>query len=161
MKIREITAEDQSSYLQLFTEGLKNDSESFRISPNDPGDFPIYNGKDSFTLGAFQKDQLIGVVSFHRDGADREKLRHKGWLTRMLVNREFRGQKIGSLLINHLIQKAKQLEGVEQINLTVISPKALKLYEQIGFIVFAEEQNAVKYQNKYYTEYQMVMTLRS
>jgi len=54
----------------------------FRITPTDDlnAPFPTKDTEDSFTLGAFVGSELARIVSFERDGKDREKLRHKGIL---------------------------------------------------------------------------------
>lgn len=159
MIIREIKSSEKETYNLLIQKGLTEDPLSFRISANDPTDFPTKDIPDSFTLGAYDANELIGVVSFYRDGADREKLRHKGWLVRTLVSNGRRGKGIGSALIKAVIERARKLDGMERINLTVMSPTAQKLYEKLGFVCFAEEHEAVKYQGKYLTEYQMSLKL--
>lgn len=140
-----------------------NDHECFRISPNDPLDIPfaVNSSSDAFTLGAFLKNELIGVVSFKREGSNREKLRHKGLLTRMIVTHQHRGKGIGKQLIEEVIQRAIKLDGIEQINLTVIptNEKAKSLYEQFGFQTFASEANAIKWKGRYFTEDQMTLRL--
>ena len=117
---------------------------------------------DSFTLGAYVQDQLVGIVSFTRDGVDREKLRHKGILFRMYVSKEFRGQGIARQLIEKLIEKVKQISDIEQINLTVIAnnDKAKSLYEKLGFVTHGSESNAIKWKAKYFAEDQMTLKIR-
>ena len=146
-------------YLSFFREGLKSDPDNFRIDLRDPEVFPTIDKDDSFTLGAFQDDHLIGVVSFQRDGDNRIKLQHKGWLIRMLVDPSQRGKGVGTSLIQALISQVRLLGDVEQINLTVVSEKSKSLYAHLGFEVFAEEKNAVKSDGIYLTEYQMVLFL--
>lgn len=159
MDIQEITYAEKAQYCLYIRKGLAEDQESFRISPNDPQVFPTKDSVDSFTLGAYECNQIIGVVSFDRDGSDREKLRHKGWLVRMLVDSAHRGKGIGSALILALIGRVRTIEGIERINLTVMSSDARRLYEKLGFVCFAEEPEAVKFEGEYFTEYQMSMKL--
>ncbi|MEQ8471946.1 MAG: GNAT family N-acetyltransferase [Marinoscillum sp.] len=157
--MKEIRSQDRDRYNQFIQQGLREDAESFRISINDPAVFPTEDTSYSFTLGAFENDQIIGVVSFYRDGGDREKLKHKGWLVRMLVASTHRGKGVGSALIQALIERVRHLEGIERINLTVMSPKAKALYEKLGFVCFAEEPEAVKSGEQYCTEFQMSLKL--
>lgn len=159
MTIQEIRSDQADAYTHFFQKGLREDEGSFRISPNDPADFPTEDSAESFTLGAYIGSDLAGVVSFTRDGKDREKIRHKGWMIRMLVAREHRGKGIARALVENLVQRARALEGLEQINLTVISPIAKPLYEKLGFEVFAKEERALKYKGTYITEYQMALRL--
>lgn len=163
MEIKEIQSKDIREYRRFFLNGLFHDETNFRISPDDEKEapFPTIDTADSFTLGAFEDDQLAGIVSFQREGKDREKLRHKGLLFRMYVDSRFRGKGIAQLLIKALLERAEMLKDIEQINLTVVSNNlvAKKLYEKFGFTSFAVEKNALKWKGYYYTEEQMVFFL--
>ena len=77
LEIIEIKSDQIELYKKFLTIGLNNDEENFRITPNDDLNtpFPTKDKVDSFTLGAYYENQLVGVVSFTRDGGDREKLR--------------------------------------------------------------------------------------
>jgi ribosomal protein S18 acetylase RimI-like enzyme len=162
--IIEIKSDQVEHYKQFMTLGLINDEENFRITPNDDlnAPFPTEDTLDSFTLGAYSGNELVGVVSFTRDGKNREKLKHKGILFRMYVSKNFRGQGIAKKLIAEVIERVKQISDIEQINLTVIAnnDKAKKLYEKFGFVTFGSESKAIKWKEKYFTEDQMVLRLQ-
>ncbi|RYF76117.1 MAG: GNAT family N-acetyltransferase, partial [Cytophagaceae bacterium] len=115
--LRLLTEADLSTYRALLMPGLEQDADSFRIAPEDEqhAPFPTQNRPDSFTLGTFVGEQLAGIVSFQREGADRVKLRHKGLLFRMYVSPNFRGQGLAGLLIQEVIDRAHRLDGMEQI----------------------------------------------
>jgi RimJ/RimL family protein N-acetyltransferase len=164
IEIREIYSSDSLAYKQFLMQGLEQDEGNFRISPNDEKEapFPTRDKPDSFTLGAFEGKQWAGIVSFQREGENREKLRHKGLLFRMYISPAFRGKGIGQALIGALLNRVKALEDIEQINLTVVAENvvAKKIYEKQGFRSFAREFHAMKWKGKYYTEEQMVLFLR-
>ena len=164
IKINEIKSDQNVEYKNFLTIGLINDEENFRITPLDDfnSTFPTKNKEDSFTLGAYYENILTGVVSFSRDGNDREKLRHKGILFRMYVSNEYRGKGIAKKLIVELIKRVENSKDIEQINLTVISnnDNAKKLYEKFGFETFGSERNAIKWKGKYFTEDQMTLKLK-
>lgn len=161
--ITELTAKDLELYRQFLNTGLINDEEQFRITVQDDQDapFPTSGRPDSFTLGANVDSTLAGVVSFAREGRDREKLRHKGLLFRMYVGREYRRLGIGRRLIDELLNRVSTLDDIEQVNLTVIAnnDKARNLYEQYGFKTFGTEHNAIKWKGKYFDEDQMALPL--
>lgn len=160
--LRLLTEADLSAYRTLLMPGLEQDADSFRIAPADEQDapFPTHNRPDSFTLGTFVDDQLAGVVSFQREGADRVKLQHKGLLFRMYVSPDFRGQGLAGLLIQAVVDRACQLDGMEQINLTVVTTNpAKRLYERFGFWSFSLEEKAIKWRGTYLTEEAMKLML--
>jgi RimJ/RimL family protein N-acetyltransferase len=162
--ILEIRSEQVALYKQFFMAGLIADEESFRMTPADDINllFPTKDKEDSFTLGAYVDNELAGVVSFAREGIDREKLRHKGLLFRMLVARKFRGQGLANKLIEELLARVKKVDTIEQINFTVIAGNetAKTLYEKFGFEIFSVEHHATKWKGKYFTEEQMVLRLK-
>ena len=135
IQITEINSKDVIRYKEFITKGLIQDENNFRITPSDDLNepFPTNDAEDSFTLGAIMHDSLIGVVSFKREGFNGEKLRHKGLLFRLYVEKDYRKQGIGKKLIYALIDRARKIKGIEQINLTVIANNehAKKMYEKI------------------------------
>ncbi|MES2732327.1 MAG: GNAT family N-acetyltransferase [Bacteroidota bacterium] len=164
MNIIELTIANNYQYKSFFTQGVVAHQDCFRMSPSDEQyePFPTRGTADSFTLGVIsEKGELMGVVSFQREGATREKLRHKGLLFRMYVAADHGGKGVGRQLVAEVISRARKLTGIEQINLTVIASndKAKRLYSQFGFETFSVEKNAIKAGEQYYTEEQMVLFL--
>lgn len=156
---KEITSVHLQEYKKLIQKGLTEDEESFRIAPVDEEkeEFPTKGTPDSFTIGAFSDQNLVGVASFKREGDNRIKLRHKGLLFKILVDSNHRKQGIATNLIQEVIDRVKVLEDIEQVNLTVIptNAHAKKLYEKFGFETYASEPKAVKWKGKYFAEDQM------
>ncbi len=162
--ITELTYAHLQTYKSFLATGLANDTTSFRITVEDDAEarFPTGNRPDSFTLAAYADGLLAGVVSFTRDGADRQKLRHKGILFRMYVSAEHRGRGIAAALISTVVERVKALSDIEQINLTVITnnERAKAIYERAGFETFSSEKNAIKWDGQYFAEDQMVLRVR-
>ncbi|MDW3194989.1 MAG: GNAT family N-acetyltransferase [Cytophagales bacterium] len=165
LEITELTSQQINAYKELILEGLAVDADCFRITPEDEvsAPFPTTGKVDSFTLGAYDKTKLIGVASFKRDGEDRMKLRHKGILFKIYVDAEYRQRGIAKRLIQEVISRARKIDDLEQINLTVIptNKHAKKLYENFGFETYASEQKAIKWEGKYFNEDQMKLLLNS
>ena len=161
--IKEILSGEIAQYKMFLAAALQSDEESLLITLNENSNapFPTKDRNDSFTLGAYVENTLAGVVSFIRDGEDREKLRHKGIVSTMYVSKEFRGHGIARELLEELIKRVKTISGIEQIKLIVIASnsKAKQLYEKIGFEKFGTEQNSIKWRGKYFSEDQMVLRL--
>ena len=99
---------------------------------------------EQFMLGAFQDGQLVGLCGFYREAM--LKQRHKGNIISMYVAPEARGQGISRTLMNEAIHRVRQIDGVEQLMLGVMTTQtaARKLYESLGFVVFGRESRAVK-----------------
>ena len=152
--VKELLSIQLEQYKMLLAIG--SNEETLLITPKENLNsiFPTKDRKDSFTLGAFAKNNLVGVVSFIRDGEDREKLRHKGILFTMYVSIEYRGYGIARKLLDETIKRVKTISDIEQINLVVLTEnlKAKQLYKKFGFKKYGTEHNSIKWNNKYYSE---------
>lgn len=165
MTLHDLSAADGPEYKAFFTEALYRHPDCFRISPVDEAreSFPTSGAPDSFTL-AFRTaaGALAGIVSFQREGATRERLRHRGMLFRMYVAREFGGHGLGKQLIKEVLRRAAALSDIEQINLTVVATNAPArcLYESFGFAAWGVEPRAIKHPDgQYFDEAQMTKLL--
>ena len=80
----------------------------------------------------------------------------------MYVSPDVRGRGVAKALIDELLHRVRQIDDIEQVNLTVISNNrtAKALYEKYGFQTFGSEVNAVKWNEKYFTEDQMALSLK-
>jgi len=121
---------------------------------------PKVSFPERFVLGAFaQAEQLVGVVGFMRER--RQKGRHKASVWGMYVAPEVRGQGIGKMLMQTLLQRAATIVGLEQIRLGVVTTNvaAHHLYLTLGFHVYGVEPHALKQDEQYLDEELMVFSL--
>ena len=94
------------------------------------------NSQDHFMFGAFKEEKLIGITGFNR--MDRQRARHRGEVVQVYVDSNYRGQNIGEKLIRCVLEYAFTLDGIQQVQLSVIASNqtAIKLYEKLGFKTF-------------------------
>jgi len=169
MLIRILNESDAFIYQELRLSALQMNPESFGSSYDREVQFPLEMIKDrikpsidKFILGAFDdSNSLVGIVTFVREIG--MKTNHKGNIYAMYVKPEFRRHGIGKLLILELLNKAKELNGLEQINLIVVSKNlaAKKLYHSIGFQTYGIEKHALKYNGEYFDEDFMVLNFNN
>jgi RimJ/RimL family protein N-acetyltransferase len=166
MKIRVINESDAQLYQDLRLSALKINPEAFGSTYEKEVKFTLGTVKerlqptiDKFTLGIFDDRKLVGIVTFMRETS--AKTAHKGNIYGMFILPEKRGQDLGKSLLLELISKAKNCNGLEQLNLTVVSDNepAKKLYKSIGFEVYGVEKNALKFNGNYFDEDLMVLKL--
>lgn len=168
MNIRTLNESDAPLYQNLRLSALKINPEAFGSTYEREVKFPLKTieerlkpTKDKFVLGAFDESgSLVGIVTFIRE--NNLKTVHKGNVFGMYVAQESRLQGLGKSLMLELIRMARNCDGLEQINLTVVSDNdsAKKLYESLGFEVYGVERNALKYNGKYYDEDLMVLKVK-
>jgi ribosomal protein S18 acetylase RimI-like enzyme len=148
MEIRLLNPLDAENYLVIKLESLQNSPEAFASSYEEEKDQPVekyknrFESKDSFTFGAFEKAELVGVIILVKEKLF--KLSHRANIIAMYISPEKRGFGVGKALLEEAIKKAKNLDGVEQVYLTVVTTNepAKRLYSLLGFEVFGIEKRA-------------------
>lgn len=157
--IRQLGPADRDAYFQLRLRGLKAHPESFGqgyeealakgASQHDAMLQGARAAKGDFLLGAYAVNAaqanapLIGVVGLLRNQRDKEQ--HKASVIGMYVAPEAAGRGVGRALLNALLERAAQVEGLRQIQLIVNSQNeaARKLYESLGFRRYGCEIDAL------------------
>lgn len=161
INIRLLTPEDERPYANMWRKALAEQADFFRIAleDNPEQNIPTKYMSNSFTLGVFDNNTLCGSVSVEQD--NRVKFHHKALLFKMFVHSDLAGKGIGRELMIQAISAAQKIEGLRQIYLTVLSTnhRAHHLYYSLGFVEFAHEPEAVKINNTYVEEIQMVYFL--
>jgi ribosomal protein S18 acetylase RimI-like enzyme len=158
-KIRRLRSDDAASFKAIRLEALKANPELFgsTIELEDKMDVAWFAGRleDAHVMGAFRDGELVGVVGFSIQQGQPKA--HKGRLWGMYVRSSSRNLGVGRLLVNAVLDAAR--ENVELVQLTVVKENrpARRLYESVGFLEFGMESKATKHGDKYYDEAHMVL----
>jgi ribosomal protein S18 acetylase RimI-like enzyme len=169
MEIRKLKSSDAEDYVRLRLEALRENPEAFATTYDETVSIghealvqktaKQLSSQEAFTIGAFVEDRLVGAVTLMRE--PKTKQRHKGSVFAMYVTPSERGKGIGKRLLQELIERAKRLNGLEQLQLTVVANNeaAVQLYSSLGFEVYGTERNAMKSGGQYWDEWLMVRFL--
>lgn len=170
MTIRMLAEADAEAYLALRLRSLKEDPDPFGATYEEWLSRPLAQvterlrnaTPEAYLLGAFagEDNALVGIIAFTRDTM--RKFRHKGGITSMYVAPEARGQGLARALLLEVIARARQLDGLEQLGLSVVSDNtaARTLYLSTGFEIFGTERHAMKDGDRHLDEDHMVFWLR-
>ncbi|MDF1698408.1 MAG: GNAT family N-acetyltransferase [Saprospiraceae bacterium] len=152
--IRTLGIDDVDQFIGLRTYSLINEPMSFGSDPHIKidrektiQDFQRKN-EENFILGYFDQTTLIGFLGFIR--YTNCKTRHKAFVWGVYVSENYRGNKIGNLLLESCINRAQQLEGLTKILLGAshISEAAIGMYKKFGFKEYGREKNAMIWEGK-------------
>ena len=152
IKIRKLQPHESATYREVRLACLKNAPDYFGSTYeeevlNPKFFFETYietASPDHVMFGAFDEERLIGITGFNRMA--RQRASHRGELVQVYVDSNYRGQNIGEKLLRQALDYAFRLEGIEQVQLSVIASNktAIKLYEKLGFRTFGVQPRYFK-----------------
>jgi len=165
IEFRKLQRKESNSYRELRLECLKMFPENFGSNYQDEKEkdklfFQPYienSSTDNSLIGGFDNEKLIAICGFHRYEA--EKTKHRGTIIQVYVNPEYQGKNIGLDILKSTLNKAFQKDGIEQIELGVVTTNggAEKIYKKIGFNEYGVQKNYLKIGNKYFDHKMMVI----
>lgn len=147
--LRPLTPEDLDAYVRLRRASFRSDPLSFE-QPADVVIDPavaldeLDGGPERYVLGCFEEDVLVGMVGFTR--YEGPKRRHRAYLWGVYLQPACRGKGLARLMLETVVKRARELEGLERIILTVShrADAALKIYAALGFVEFGREAGAAR-----------------
>lgn len=158
-EVRLLTKGDVGNFRRVRLLGLEESPTAFGASYAQEEKMPLeelakrlVGTADRWVLGAFGNGDLVGVIGFIREGGD--KTRHKGFIWGMYVVPESRRQGIGRALLEESLRRIDQAPGLFKVSLSVVTTnlRALRLYEKSGFVVYAEEAEALCVDGAFHSE---------
>ena len=110
------------------------------------------------SITALYKQKPVGAANLYVQ--DVEKLKHQALFV-ILVDEQYRGQGVGTLLLKEVQKIAKNKYGIEVLHLEVYDKNpAIALYKRVGFKEYGHHPDALKdIQGKYYGKILMQMEL--
>jgi ribosomal protein S18 acetylase RimI-like enzyme len=150
--IRKLQPHESAIYREVRLACLKNVPEYFGstyeeevLNPKFMFETYIENeSPDHVIFGAFDGERLIGIAGFNRMA--RQRASHRGEVVQVYVDSNYRGQNIGEKLLRRVLEYGFTLDGIEQIQLSVIANNqtAIRLYEKLGFKTFGVQPRYFK-----------------
>jgi ribosomal protein S18 acetylase RimI-like enzyme len=154
--------DDVARYRAIRLEALTNHPEAFVSAPENfakRSDEELRRTLSELTIFGAEtaSGDLAGIVAFLRNEGLKE--RHRGWMIQVYVRAEHRGNGVGRMLVEHLIEHARH--HVLQVHLGVWSENlpAIRLYERLGFEIYGTEPRYLFVNGRFIDEHLMVRFL--
>jgi ribosomal protein S18 acetylase RimI-like enzyme len=168
MEIRVLGPSDAAAYWNVRLEGLELEPSAFGMSAEEFRQTTVEEMQtrlrdmpaNSFYLGAFDGEVLVGIATFVRE--TRLKEQHKGHIYGVYVTASHRSRGVGRALIAALLERTRSGAGLDQILLAVATSRepAVRLYRSFGFEVYGTEPKALKIGSVYVDEHYMILRIR-
>lgn len=166
---RKVSAQDIDEFYRLRLEGLKKFPRAFWETPDEftsKGlEFhkqrleKVSEGRDSFIIGAFESDRLLGICGCKLE--DGVKGYHRAMIWGMYVSADFHGKGLGGAVLDAAIEEASKTEGLEYLFLFVAADNlpAVRLYHSRGFRSYGLEPMSLKNEGEFVREFMMIKKL--
>jgi RimJ/RimL family protein N-acetyltransferase len=165
--IRAATKEDAEAFKALRLRALKNNPEAFGSSYEERSkqDIDFFRRRipeensDNLLLFVEKDSNLVGMMGFVR--VDSLKSNHKAFIWGVYIDSEARGNGLGRKMMTQIMNHARHIEGLRQVQLGVATNNtaALKLYQSFAFTIWGTEPEALKVGDEFYDEYYMLYQL--
>ncbi len=121
----------------------------------------LQESEDTYILGAFLDDILVGIIRFSRFEEVNEK--HRGFMAGLYVRPDFRRCGLARALATEVLARARRDTGLRRIHLTVVTIQdaAIQLYKSLGFCIYGTEHEAFSNQGQFYDEHLMELLLQA
>ena len=164
VEVRLLVPADAAAYRQVRLRALAEVPPAFGSLPEDEPDLAqtaarLVASEDRCFFGAFQGEQLVGIVRLSRYEAANEK--HRAYLGGLFVLPPFRRGGCGRALVRAALHRAAGLSTLRRINLSVVAQQeaAVRLYESLGFRRYGTEPEAFSRSGQFYDEHLMTLPL--
>ena len=121
----------------------------------------VQESEDTYILGAFSGNILVGTIRFSRFEEANEK--HRGFIAGLYVRPDFRRRGLARALATEVLVRTQRDTGLRRIHLTVVTAQdaAIQLYKSLGFCIYGTEHEAFSNQGQFYDEHLMELLLQA
>lgn len=165
--IRRLDADDAEAWQRLRLSALEDHPDAFLSSVAEERSLPMEEvarrmsrpDEVAFLVGAFDGDELVGTAGCFR--SPKAKSRHTATVWGMYVAPGARGRGLGRALLDAVVARARAVEGLERLTLSVNDHNAgvRRLYEEAGFVCWGLEPDAFRVGGAPVVEAHLCLTL--
>lgn len=159
--IEQITPDNWREYKEIRLKSLQGDPQAFGSTYEAELQFSEEKwkerstNKNTITLVAKEGKELVGIVGAHWENY--EKTKHIAHIWGMFVDKDYRGQGIGKMLMEEIERRAKQRGQTKKIKLEVVVKQevALEMYKKLGYRLVGKQEKQLRSGDVYMDSYLM------
>lgn len=166
VSVRVLAPADAEAYRSVRLRALHEQPPAFGSLPEDEPNLietvkRLAKSDERCFFGAFQGEQLVGIIRLSRYLAPNEK--HRAYLAGFYVLPPFRCHGCGRSLVREALSQAASIPGIRRVNLTVVTQQeaAIRLYQSFGFRIYGTEPETFSRDGQFYDEHLMTLELTS
>jgi GNAT superfamily N-acetyltransferase len=157
IQIRPLRPSDAQAYRALRLEALRTSPEAFGSSYEEEAPLAletirarIPSTDPNAIFGAFAGTDLVGMAGFAV--YERMKARHKGVMWGVFVKPEWRKQRVGKALVQHVIDHASRHVIMLEAAVGLANANARRTYHGLGFRPYGIERKAIRVGDVFHDE---------
>ena len=162
IEIRKLPADRWKDYRDLRLEALKKEPMAFGSSPEEESELAeeTWRKRIMDVLFAMDDDEPVGMVAYVFEKS--VKFKHIAGIYGFYVRAGYRGQGVGSRLLEEALRRIRMNKAIIKVKLAVISEQreAIGVYEKAGFVVTGRSEKELKVGKRFYTMLFMEKVLR-
>lgn len=168
MTIRTLTPSDVEEYRVVRLAALREQPPAFGTPAEKEEKLTLeavasrlQKSEDTYILGAFSDNILVGTIRFSRFEEANEK--HRGFIAGLYVRPDFRRRGYARALATEVLVRARRDNALRRVHLTVVTAQdaAIQLYESLGFCIYGTEREAFSDRGRFYDEHLMELLLQA
>ncbi|MFL5193067.1 MAG: GNAT family N-acetyltransferase [Microvirga sp.] len=157
IQIRPLQPSDAQAYQALRLEALRTSPEAFGSSYEEEAPLALETIRarmpstdPNAIFGAFAGTDLVGMAGFAV--YERMKARHKGVMWGVFVKPEWRKQRVGKALVQHVIDHASRHVIMLEAAVGLANASARRTYHGLGFKPYGIERKAIRVGDVFHDE---------
>jgi ribosomal protein S18 acetylase RimI-like enzyme len=161
LTVRRLGEADVQIYRDIRLEGLRTEPSAFGSTEAEEATLTDDDNRARLakapTFGAFDGSAMVGTAAYSIEVG--EKTKHRAHLVGVYVREDARGTGAGRMLLDTVIESARQDVTFLYLQVTQDNARAVRFYERAGFTIYGRDPGGLFVDGTMYQDYLMMLRL--